>query len=209
MARNHRRERGAVAVEAALLTPVLALVLFGIIEMALFMRDVASVSSAVHVGARTASVGAGAGPGTCEASANPPPCSPADVPGLAQAAADAIQKGGTAMPQDEINWILVYNANPQGYPMPAGNTSATCSTECVKYVWDDGLNKFRYAGGSWASSSINACINDPSRMAVGVIMNATHTWITGLFGDGAGVEERTVMQFEPLPNDQCKPGFHQ
>ena len=183
--------------------------LFGIIEMALFMRDVASVSSAAHVGARTASVGAGAGPGTCEASANPPPCSPADVPGLAQAAADAIQKGGTAMPQDEINWILVYNANPQGYPMPAGNTSATCSTECVKYVWDDGLNKFRYAGGSWASSSINACINDPSRMAVGVIMNATHTWITGLFGDGAGVEERTVMQFEPLPNDQCKPGLHQ
>src|SRR5262245_16204616 len=209
MSRFHGNQRGAVAVEAALLTPVLALVLFGIIEMALLMRDVASVSSAAHVGARTASVGAGAGPGTCEASANPPPCSPASVPGLAQAAADAIQRAGMAMPQDDINWILVYDANPQGYPLPSGNTSADCSTACVKYVWDPGLNKFRYAGGTWTSSSINACINDPSRMAVGVLMNATHGWVTGLFGNGVNVQERSVMQFEPLPNDQCKPGAHQ
>lgn len=207
--RKHRNERGAVLVEAALLTPLLALILFGIIEMSLFMRDVASVSSAAHVGARTASVGAGAGPGTCQASANPPPCSPASVPALAQAAADAIQRAGTAMPQDQTNWIIVYRANPGGYPFPTGNTSAVCSTDCVKYVWDAGLDKFRYASGAWTSSQINACINDPARMSVGVIMNATHTWVTGLFGNGAGVQERSVMSFEPLANDQCKPGLHQ
>ena len=46
-------------------------------------------------------------------------------------------------------------------------------------------------------------------MSVGVIMNATHGWITGLFGNGVGIQERTVMQFEPLANDQCKPGLHQ
>jgi hypothetical protein len=204
-----RDDRGVVAVEAALLTPLLVLVLFGIIEMSLFMRDVVSVSSATHVGARTASVSAGAGPGTCEASANPPPCSPASVPALAQAAADAIQRGGTAIPQSQIKWIIVYNANSAGFPMPEGNTSATCTSECVKYVWDAGLSKFRYASGSWNSASINACINDPGRMAVGVIMNATHPWITGLFGNGVGVQERSEMQFEPLPNDSCKPGMHQ
>jgi TadE-like protein len=202
-------ERGATAVETALLVPLLVLVLFGIIEMSFFMRDVVSVNSAVHVGARNASVSAGAGQGTCQASANPPPCSPASVPALAQTAADAIQRGGTAMPQSQINWIIVYNANSSGYPLPNGNTSATCSTDCVKYVWDSGLAKFRYASGSWASSSINACINDPSRMSVGVIMNANHPWMTGLFGSGATIEERSVMQFEPLPNDSCKPGLHQ
>jgi hypothetical protein len=203
-----RNERGVVAVEAALLTPLLLMVLFGIIEMSFFMRDVASVSSSAHVGTRTASVAAAAGPGLCEASSNAPPCSPANTPALAQAAADSIQKAGSAMPQDSINWIIVYNANSQGFPMPAGNTSATCTTQCVKYVWDAGLNKFRYLSGTWISTSINACINDPARMSVGVIMNTTHRWVTGLFGSGVGIQERSVMQFEPLPNDTCKAGAH-
>ena len=203
-----RDQRGAVALEAALLTPFLMLVLCGIIELSLFMRDVASVSSAAHTGARIASVGAGAGPGTCQASANPPPCSPQSTPALAQAAADAISTSGSAMPLSEVNWVLVYNANAGGFPQPTGNTSATCTTACVKYVWDAGLKRFRYAGGTWASSSINACLNDPNRMSVGVIVDATHPWVTGLFGNGAEIQERSVMDFEPLPTSTCKPGAH-
>jgi hypothetical protein len=198
------KERGAVAVEAALLTPLLALVLFGIIEMSLLMRDVVSVNSSVHVGTRMASVSAGAGPATC----SPSPCTPPSAPMLAQVAANAIQQAGSAMPQDQINWIIVYRANSDGYPQPAGNTTATCSTDCVRYVWSDSGNKFVYASGAWTSTTINACINDASRMSVGVIMNASHPWITGLFGDAVTVQERSVMQFEPLPNDSCKAGAH-
>jgi hypothetical protein len=201
---RHGKERGAVAVEAALLTPLLALVLFGIIEMSLLMRDVVSVNSSVHVGTRMASVSAGAGPATC----SPSPCTPPTAPMLAQLAANSIQQAGIAMPQDQINWIIVYRANTDGYPMPAGNKAATCSTDCVKYVWSKASNKFVYSSGTWASSSINACINDASRMSVGVIMNARHPWITGLFGDSVTVQERSVMQFEPLPNDTCKAGAH-
>ena len=166
------------------------LVLFGIIEMSLFMRDVVSVSSSVHVGTRT-----------------PAPCTPPTAPALAQLAANAIQQAGSAMPQDQINWIEVYNANTSGFPMPSGNTTATCSTDCVKYVWNSAKNQFVYSSGSWSSASINACINDPNRMSVGVIMNARHPWITGLFGNGATVQERSVMQFEPLTSDSCKPGL--
>ena len=166
--RRARNERGAVAVEAALLTPLLMLVLFGIIEMSLFMRDVVSVSSAVHVGTRMAAWPPDAGPATCTSVA----VHTSDSADLAQLAANAIQQAGSAMPQDQINWILVYNANSSGYPMPAGNTSAVCSTDCVKYVWNASTNQFVYSSGSWASASINACINDPNRMSVGVIMNA-------------------------------------
>jgi hypothetical protein len=201
---GQRKERGAVAVEAALLTPLLALLVFGIIEMSLYMRDVVSVNSSVHVGTRMASVSAGAGPATC----TPSPCTPPTAPMLAQLTANAIQQAGTAMPQDQINWIIVYRANAGGYPQPAGNTSATCSSDCVRYTWNAATSKFVYASGSWTSSTINACINDANRMSVGVIMNASHPWMTGLFGGPASVQERSVMQFEPLSNDTCKPGAH-
>src|SRR3954464_10858866 len=131
--RGQRKERGAVAVEAALLTPLLALLVFGIVEMSLYMRDVVSVNSSVHVGTRMASVSAGAGPATC----TPSPCTPPSAPMLAQVAANAIQQAGSALPQDEMNWIIVSRANTDGYPQPAGNTTATCSTDCVRYVWSD------------------------------------------------------------------------
>jgi Flp pilus assembly protein TadG len=204
--RRERDQRGAVAVEAALITPFLCLLLFGIIEMSLLMRDAVSVNSSVRVGARIASVSASSGKGTCAASSNPPPCSPATVPALAQAAADAIQKAGSAMPKDSIQWVMIYQAGTNGYPV--GQTDLTCGTNCVTYVWDKVLDKFRYASGSWDSSTINACVNDPNAQAVGVALRANHTWITGLFGSGVAIAERSVMQFEPLPNEQCLPGKH-
>ena len=110
------------------------------------------------------------------------------------------------MPKDSIEWILVYSANSTGYPLPNGNSAYTCSSKCVKYVWDTGLNKFRYSSGSWSSASINACLNDPGRESVGVVLQARHSWITGFFGDGVTLQERSVMQFEPLANESCKPG---
>jgi Flp pilus assembly protein TadG len=199
VSRRRRNERGAVAVEAGLLMPLLALVLFGIIEMSLLMRDTVAVTSSVRTGSRIAATAPGAGPGT-----------PATTPALTQAAADAIKRAGSAMPADSIDWILVYQANAAGYPMPAGNTATlACSTNCVKYVWDAATDKFRYDTGSWASASINACVNDANRMAVGVAMRAHHNWITGLFGNGVNMTERSVMQFEPLPNDLCAAGAHQ
>lgn len=205
----HRRDhRGAVALEAALVTPVLMIALFGIIEMSLLMRDSVAATSAVRVGSRIASASAGVGPGVCVASADPPPCTPANAPGFAQAAADAIQRAGSAMPKDSIEWIIIYDANSQGYPMPTTNRTLTCTTNCVKYVWDDALDRFRYASGSWLSTSVNACVNDPARQAVGVAMQARHTWVTGLFGDSHTISERSVMQFEPLSSDQCKPETH-
>src|SRR3954447_8631848 len=142
-------ERGAVAVEAAIVTPLLMVLLLGIVEMSLLMRDVVSTNSSVRTGARVASSSAGAGPGTCQASANPPPCTPTSAPAVAQVAADAIARAGSAMPKDSIQSLIVYSANSQGFPLPAGNTSMTCSSKCVVYVWDAPLGKFRYSSGSW------------------------------------------------------------
>lgn len=205
---RNRSERGAVAVEAALITPLLIMFVLGIIEMSMLMRDTVSSTSAVRVGGRVASVSAGSGPGVCQASASPPPCAPANTPALAQAAADAIQRAGSAMPKDQIDYLLVYDANTGGYPLPEGNTGLACSTNCVRFVWDDGLNKFRYSSGTWVSTTINACVNHANRDTVGVVMVSRHPWVTGLFGSGVQLEERSVMNFEPLPSEQCMPGTH-
>lgn len=190
--------------EFALIAMPLILLLFLIVEAAFLMKDYVSVSSAVRTGARTASASGGAGPGTCQASANPPPCTPANAPAFAQGAADAIQRTASALNSEDIEWVMIYKPGTNGFPV--GYSDLTCASTCVKYVWDAGLNKFRYSSGSWASATVNACVNDPLRDSVGVAMQVDHGLVSGLFGNSLTIEEKTVMQFEPLETDRCKPG---
>jgi Flp pilus assembly protein TadG len=51
--RGDRSERGAVAVEMAIVTPLLVLLIFGIIEFGLFFRESLTIASAVTSAART------------------------------------------------------------------------------------------------------------------------------------------------------------
>jgi hypothetical protein len=214
--RRRRGQSGAVAVEAALVTPILILLVFGMIEFAFVMRDYAGVSSSVRTGARIASTGAGAGPGTCETGPEAPPCTSTSSPALAQQAADAIQRAGSAMPADSINYILVYKANQQGFPGGSGNTTmpADCSgtPDCVRFVWRASADAFRYGGGAWSSKTISACfpgsaLNPLDR--VGVYLNASHPFLSGLFGDQITLSDRAVLDFEPLPTQSCPANQHQ
>ncbi len=112
--------------EFAIVVPVLFLLVIGMLEFAFVMRDYLAVSSSTRVGARIAATGANAGQGTCPGL--PIICVPGNVPALAQDAADAIQQAGTAMPQDSIDYILVYKSNDKGYPGSAGNTTMPTMT---------------------------------------------------------------------------------
>jgi Flp pilus assembly protein TadG len=216
---RRRDERGAVAVEAALITPILVLLVFGIIEFSFVLRDYGVVSSDVRAAARIASTGAGSGPGTCDVYTGAPPCTPASAPALAQAAADAIQQEGSAMPPGNINYILVYEANTKGYPCTSSactDTNTTMPTNCsgypncVRFTWqanaNSGAGAFRYADGSWDSSTISACFpgnatNPLNR--VGVYLNATHPMMTGLFGSKVTIADHASFDFEPLPTATC------
>ena len=70
-------------------------------------------------------------------------------------------------------------------------------------------NRFVYSSGTWDSATVNACLNDVGRETVGVAMRAKHNWMTGLvkglMGGDKVMTERTVMQFEPLEQNSCKP----
>ena len=209
--RTTRDQRGAVAVEAALVLPLLVIMMFGIIELTMMVRDNIAVASAARVGVRAATTTAAvmSGPGVCTyREADAPICgvgsSPA--PGLAELAADAIQTSGSSMNKDTIDYILVYKANKQGYPGLDGNTtmptSCAAASSCVKFKWNDTANAFRYANGSWPSTSVNACAGEAD--SVGVYLHITHKFLTGLFPGSVGMDDRAVGRFEPLPPDNCK-----
>ncbi len=206
-----RGERGAVALEAALTFPILLLILLGIIELTFLMRDHAVVVSDTRLAARIASTGSNAGVGSCPTGAGAPPCVPANVPALAQAAADAVQRAGSAMPVDQIEYLLVYKANSSGYPGADSNhtmpTSCAGFSSCVMFKWRDTENKFRYNSGSWISSTINACF--PGNLdRVGIALSAKHKTFTGLFGSFLTLNDHAVMNFEPLPAQICASGAH-
>jgi hypothetical protein len=187
--------------------PIIATMLFGIIEVTMLVRDDVALTSASRTGARVASAAAGAGPGVCETGPQAPPCTSASSPALAQAAADAIQRAGSAMPEDAIDYLLVYKANSAGFPGAEGNKTmpSSCAgiVACVKFVWRDSANAFRYDSGSWDSRTIDACVNESDLL--GIYLKATHRAVVGLFGN-IGLSDRAVMRFEPLSDDTCKHG---
>lgn len=206
--RTRNGDRGAVAVEAALVTPLILLLITGVIELALLMRDDVALTSAVRNGGRTASANAGAGPGgTNEGGDCVSPCSPANAPMFAQLAANSIQRAGSAMPKDSIVELWVYKANNKGYPGVDGSTSWVCGSNCVKYKWAPAKDQFRYLSGTWTSSTVNACANN-SPDSVGIYMKADHKFITGFFKDKLSIEDHAVFTFEPLPTLTCASGQH-
>lgn len=221
--RRHRDDQGAVALEAALVTPILLVLVLGIIEFSFAMRNYVVVVSDSRVGARIAATAAGAGWIDCqEPVAGDPipdmPCVPQEVPAVAQIATRAIQTSGSAMPMDNINYILIYRADSTGYPDGGNNDFSTCPTgSCVKFRWAKNAQEFVYSSGSWRSASISACFpGKPSDASgkkrnlerVGVYVNATHHAITGLFFDELDLTDHAVMNFEPLAASMCGEDQH-
>ena len=216
--RRRRGEEGAAAVEAALVTGVIVLLIFGIMELTFLVRDYVAVTSAARVGARIASTGADDGPCITEPD-DLVPCPSGSVPELAQHAADAISESIDSLPEDSVTHVMVYKANDKGFPgaftsMPS---VTQCVTQCVVYTWSPAKNRFRYSRGSWVSSQIQACV--PSRKSasgaagildtVGVQVVVRHKLLTGMFGSALTLSDHSVMKFEPLNNDYCEAGYHQ
>ena len=191
--------------------PILFTMLFGIIELTMLVKDNVAVASAARVGVRAATTTAAvmSGPGICTYREDDAPICDANdspAPGLAELAADAIESSGSSMNKDSIDYILVYKANNKGYPGADNQTSMPTSctgyTSCVKFKWNDTANAFRYANGTWKSTTVNACAGESD--AVGIYLHVTHRFTTGLFPNTVTVDDRAVGKFEPLPPDSCK-----
>jgi hypothetical protein len=188
---------------------VLIIVLLGIIEVPMLIRDYVAVTSAARTGARVAAAAPDAG--SCVPNpADATPCPAHGAPNFVQIAADAIAGSGAALPAESIDYILVYKANANGYPGALASMPSSCAgiASCVAYTWSDTATAFRYSSGSWDSRTVNACF--PSNIdAIGVEVVADHKFLSGLLGTSMTMTDRAVMNFEPLPVGGCASGSHE
>ena len=200
-------ERGAVVVEAALVTPLLMALLLGIIEMALLMKDDVALTSAVRNGGRTASANAGAGPGRCQRGwrlrhrrARRPTrrCSPRWRPTPSSAPAARC---------------------PRTRSWSCGSTRPTTRATPVPPTARDGddlrrqLREVQVGAQPRTSSATSAARGPPRRVnacannnpdAVGIYMQAKHDFVTGFFGNDVDIEDHAVFAFEPLPDPDLR-----
>lgn len=181
-------DRGAVAVEAAIVLPLILAVLLGVIDTALLLRAGVGLSAAVRSGARVAS-------------AEP------RAETFASDAADAVARSGTGVALSDIEQLWIYRANSQGYPGPDGVSRfpSSCEDACVRFRFDQASARFVRQGGSWPASSIDACVG--SAQAVGVRVVARHIPLAAGIVGPRQVAERAVMRFEPLATEgvPCRP----
>lgn len=183
MRRPSRPERGASAVEAALVTPVFLLLIVGIMEFALYMQNYLSASDAVKAGVRIASAEG--------RNAN-----------YAQNTADRVQDAGGAINRNNIQQLWVYKANATD-EFPAGFTSFTDCTVCVKFRWTG--TDFAPTYSSWSAASMVACASGPPDR-IGVYLQVRHDAVTRMVFSTITIREANVIRLEPIPiSNGCRP----
>lgn len=197
--RRAQGDRGAALVEAALITPVFALLLFGIIEYGLTFRDYLTVANASRDGARAASA---FGDDTY-----------ADYNVL-----QVIKQSTKGFRPNEIQRVIIFDAGGVGgsvlnssHPAyPCLNAAQGITNICNVYVAADlsrprsdfgcqtGRNLDRY----WCPAALNGQDGREVRASVGpdyigVYVQTRHNFITGIFGSGLNLNDELVMRIEP------------
>jgi hypothetical protein len=169
-------------VKAALLAPLVAVLILGLIEFAMVIKDWLAVTSSVRSAAHVAA-------------ANP------RTPGFAQDAAAEIADGGLDLSSVSALWI--YKAAPDGTPIGGSGEFERCGV-CVKFRWDPSKSRFVVISNRWPAKSQDACAGDPRRDRVGVYLAVDHQGVTGLPFE-MSLAEHSVMTLEPIDGRKnCK-----
>ena len=176
------RQQGAVAVEAALIIPLLIVLVFGIIEFGLLIRDYVAVTAATRSAARVAS-------------AEP------RAAGFDTDAREAALHAMSSLPIGDLREVWVYRANADGFPgTDAGGSFANCtaSIDCVRFSYAPETQTWTAVGG-FDYHKVVACQGAADATSVGVYIRADHQSLTRLIFDSVGMAEHAVMRFEPMP----------
>ena len=197
--RRARGDRGAALVEVALITPVFALLLFGIIEFGLTFRDYLTVANASRDGARAASA---FGDDTY-----------ADYNVL-----QVIKQSTKGFRPNEIQRVIIFDAGGVGgsvlnasHPAHACLTATTGITGVCNVYGASALSLPKSSFGCqtgqnldryWCPAALNGQDGREVRASigpdyVGVYVQTRHSFVTGMFGSAIDLDDELVMRIEP------------
>lgn len=186
-------DRGAAMVEAAIVTPVFFLLVFAIIEFGMLMRDNLTLANGTRDGTRTATT-------------------MGDDIGADYNILRTIENSTKAMPTDQIDRIVIFNAGGTGgEPTTScknGNGSSTAGAQCNVYTASD-LDRQKSDFGCKTPSTLDSFWCPSTRKIaqsvasggppdyIGVWIEGTHPWVTGLWGDKITITDQVVLRMEP------------
>jgi hypothetical protein len=172
-----------VAVEAAIVVPLLVSMLLGIIDLAMMLNSQVGLSAAARSAARVAS-------------------SEPRMPGFADHAAAAALRSGLGMSLSQVEEIWVYRANASGYPGGAMEFPAECPERCIRYrVSASGTPEVMQ--GAWDAASIDACVGTADDVGVRIVGH--HQAVVVDLVPSGRISQYAVMRFEPTISGRCRP----
>lgn len=198
--RRNRGQQGAVIVEAALILPIMLLIVFAIVEYGLlftsYSTNTASTRSAARLAATSYAIG-------ITSEAEPGELSAIDQ--IALAATSDLKVFNNAVPVG----MTIYRVDPtsekgapHGGQFPGPDMVGGCpANSCLKFTWNEGQARMVYQSGKWTNPQ--ACAQQGNIDEIGVFVQSEHTFLTGLVGKKWTVNSHTVMRLEPIPTDMC------
>jgi hypothetical protein len=181
-------------VEAALILPVIVLLVLGIMEFGLLFTSYSTTTASTRSGARLAA--------TAYSQAGSSPTAQQDAATqISLATAADLEVLNNADPVG----MAIYRVDPSssdGAPLggfPGPGMVGGCTSDCIRYSWDAATQTFERTSGDWTDADACGVAVD----SIGVYVESTHFYISGILGEQRDVDGHTVMRLEPLPADQC------
>jgi hypothetical protein len=219
-----RGSRGASLIEAAVMTPVFLLLVFGIIEFGVVYRDYLTIGDATTVGARIGSI---TGPGLADVRVSDGAGGTVTVEANGDfAAMMAVREDLAAIPIDWIDRIVIFEGDkPSQQTTPVNQVPAFCKNTASIPANGPGCNiyepreAFEHLEGTidsadldyfkCVSSSDPACGWNPDTRAngpttddidyFGIYIKIDRPYLTGIFGDDFTIEQAHILRLEPGP----------
>lgn len=183
--RRRRTDRGVTMIEAAITSPLVLLLIFGVLEFGILFKDYLSLSSGVRDGVRVAST-QGAEPLT-------------DYKVL-----QIVLRRMPALERNQIQRVVVFRGTSADSTVPtACKTASSATLKCNSYSNADlsrPATDFVGTGSApdryWPPITRKERLSDPPDY-VGVWIKVHHEAVTGLFPLTKDLEEEVVMRIEP------------